>query len=86
MEWLIAIALLVVLAPLLMFALASMKRGPHSGGGGAFIALDQVFDPSKRHLLEIGEERVLERDKGEPPLPPPQSASTSSPDSTRVRP
>lgn len=85
MEWLIAIALLVVLAPLLIFALASMKRGPHSGGG-AFIAFDQVFDPSKRHLLEIPEERVLERDKGEPPLPPPQPPATSSPDSTRVRP
>lgn len=69
MDILITIGLLVVLAPLLIFALASMGRGKHrGGGGGGFVSVDQVFDPSRRHILEVAEERVLERDKGEPPL------------------
>jgi hypothetical protein len=71
MNVLISIGVLLVLAPLLVFALASMKRGKNRGGGGAFIALDQVFDPSKRHVLEVQGERVLERDTDEPPPPDP---------------
>lgn len=69
MDWLIAIGMLLVLAPLLVCAIASMKHGKRRGGGAAFIAFDQIFDPSKRLALQVQEQRVVERDKGEPPLP-----------------
>lgn len=67
MIFLLVAGLVVVLTPVLI---VHMKRSPRRGGGGlgaGFGALEEAFDPSRRHVVEARDVRPRERRAGEPP-------------------
>jgi hypothetical protein len=69
MRWLIAVGVLVVLAPLMARLGVRYGRSTRGGIGLLLMGLGQVADPPLKHLVEVndGEEKEAPA-PGEPPL------------------
>ena len=70
MDWLYALIALVVIlltAPLWPMLLRSAKRRRGGGMGPALAELSAAFDPSRRHVERVAQERAVERRAGDPP-------------------
>jgi hypothetical protein len=71
MDWLYALGALVLIAltaPFWPMLGRSLKRGRRGGGlGPALGELNAAFDPSRRHVERVAEERAVERKAGDPP-------------------